>query len=294
MVLLGQRLVEGYEQYCRGTFRGASGGSFRKALADTRAYLESAAFTADRDFWRSTAGGALVPLIEELAGGPGTCWARQNGSALRRVERREIEQLDCRFRSERLNLSHLLLGAVGVYCYERLGRTSFHIKMPWFNRDAKTFRTVGAMSNTLPVPVHVDPDEPVLHYLKRLREHVAACQKHGRFPYVSLDATSLSGVADLLVNCILYRVQGAAYARVGRMGNFAPGMTRGLHVTCFDLGRTGTCTVEVLFNADRFDPAEMERMADRVLDLMRCFAASPEERLRALFGATAPIRPTVA
>lgn len=293
MVLLGQRLVEGYDQYCRGTFRGASGGSFRKALEDAHAYLDSTACAADRDFWRSTAGGALVPLIEELAGRPGTCWARQNGSARRSVERREIEDPGSLFRSENLNLSHLLLGAVGVYCYERLGRTSFHIKMPWFNRDARTFRTVGAMSNTLPVPVRVDPDDTVLQHLKRLREHVAACQKHGRYPYVSLDATSLSGVADLLVNCILYRVQGAAYARVGRMGNFAPGMTRGLHVTCFDLGRTGKCTIEVLFNADRFDSAEMERLADRILDLMRRFAAGPQQRLRTLLGTAAPARPTV-
>jgi amino acid adenylation domain-containing protein/non-ribosomal peptide synthase protein (TIGR01720 family) len=143
---------------------------------------------------------------------------------------------------------------------------------------------VGLFINTLPVRVHVRPEEPVLAYLKELRAQSLAIREHEHTPLVKIQECSDVPWRMPLFESILvfenYLLNSELRALGGKWGNREFNV---LGRTNYPLTLTAYAGTSLLlrlkYDRPRFEDATISRMMGHLQALLQGFVAEPEQHL---------------
>ncbi|WP_374586473.1 amino acid adenylation domain-containing protein, partial [Pseudoduganella sp.] len=160
-----------------------AGPSYGEFVADDAAYLASARYERDRQFWREHYASLPEALFERsgnpLAPNARVCWS---------MPRAQYAQLEAFASAHGATPTHCLMAALAAWFARAQGKDEVVIGVPVHNRATAQYkRTVGMFSSVSPVRVRVDRSATFGGLLAEVLAELKRGYRHQRFPIAELN-----------------------------------------------------------------------------------------------------------
>ncbi|RKN39000.1 non-ribosomal peptide synthetase [Streptomyces hoynatensis] len=298
--LVARRVAEAYTALAAGAEPGPSPfASFRRLLAEDGEYRGSAAYAADRAYWRGLF--ADRPAVPVLAGeGGGALPAR---TALRRSARLPAavtERLSAPAGAPGATWPELVLAAQALYTARVARAREVVLGLPMMNRLGSAALRVPAMvMNVLPLRLAVGPRDSLAELAARAARGIREARRHGRYRYEEIrrDLGLLGegrALVGPLVNAMPFDGRLRFAGAPATVRTLAAGPVEDLTVHVYDRSDGTGLHVDFEANPARYDAAALAAHHARFLDLLdRLTAAGPRLPLARHAVATAAERAEV-
>ncbi|MCW7540197.1 amino acid adenylation domain-containing protein, partial [Aquabacterium sp. A7-Y] len=155
-------------------------------VADDRAYLSSARFQRDRDFWRHRYAQLPEPLLPQPHGTEKQIVPA--GQAIWRIKRHTMANIEALAAAHQCSLQHFMLALFYAYFSRVTDRDEIVIGVPVHNRSsARDKATLGMFSSMVPIGVTVDRQAGFAELLHAVAGELRRCYRHQRFPLAELN-----------------------------------------------------------------------------------------------------------
>jgi hypothetical protein len=184
VALLNRSLAEIYTQLLKGQEPNLDSPSYVDFIENDRAYVESAVFDKQRQYWLDKYPTPPEPLFspryrsnyytDKLIG---------SGVEVLYLPREFYNRLKRKAKRHNATLFHLLLGALYVYFTRTAGREDFAIGLPVLNRaNAQFKKTAGLFTGVSPTLFRFGKDLSFAELVPQINKTLKANYRHQRFP----------------------------------------------------------------------------------------------------------------
>jgi len=274
---LTRRIAEIYSLCVSGQAAGPSPfGKVCEVVEEYRAYAQSAAFSADRDFWTrycedNTAACNLsvrraLPEVENAVSVIARSLSLPSGS---------LSALEALASPHKVAVFDILMAAVAAYLYRASGEARQVIGVPFMRRmGSAAINSVAPVVNVLPVRIDVDGAVPLIAIAERVKAALREVRRHQRYDaeQIQRDLGLVGSGRALYGPVVNYRM-----FDYGLKFGDLPGITHHLATGPVDdiefgiLIHEGIVTLELRAESALYDDSDLRRHAARLAHLIDAF-----------------------
>jgi amino acid adenylation domain-containing protein len=184
VALLNRSLAEIYTQLANQQIPNLDSPSYVNFIENDRAYVESAVFEKQRQYWLNLYPAPPEPLLNPRYRSHYTDKLIGSGVEVLYLPREFYNRLKRKAKQHNATLFHLLLGALYVYFTRTAaGREDFAIGLPVLNRaNAQFKKTAGLFTGVSPTLFRFGKDLSFAELLPQINKTLKANYRHQRFP----------------------------------------------------------------------------------------------------------------
>ena len=183
IALLNRSMAEIYTQLANGPVPNLDSLSYVTFVDNDRAYVESAIFDKQRQYWLNKYPTPPEPLFNPRYRSNYTNKLIGSGCEVLYLPRDFYNRLNVLAKQHKATLFHLLLGAFYVYFTRTAQRDDFAIGLPVLNRANANFKkTAGLFTGVSPTRFNFGKDLSFAELLLKINKTLKANYRHQRFP----------------------------------------------------------------------------------------------------------------
>ncbi|MEN8218112.1 MAG: amino acid adenylation domain-containing protein, partial [Pseudomonadota bacterium] len=183
IALLNRSLAEIYTQLTNEQVPNLENPSYINFIENDRAYVESAVFEKQRQYWLDKYPTPPEPLLNPGYRSHYSDKLIGSGCEVLYLQRDFYNRLNVLAKQHKATLFHLLLGALYVYFTRTTQREDFAIGLPVLNRANANFKkTAGLFTGITPALFNFGKDLSFAELLQQINKTLKANYRHQRFP----------------------------------------------------------------------------------------------------------------
>lgn len=254
---------------------------FSEVVAEYQQYQQSPGYQRDADFWLNKARQLPVPATlcpQPLAG-------QAPSTRIHRLAQvcaaEDFATLVAAGQQQQLSAADMAMALAALWVARLSGQPSFSAGFIFMRRmGSVALCATGPVINMLPVAIHVAPEATLVELATHISRELKVARRHQRYDAEQVqrdlgrvgDAQPLYGT---VFNFKMFDYQLNFNGIAGITHDLASGPVRDLEIALF-IDEAGTLKIELLANAERYQPEELNQHLQRIPLLLRQFAAQPE------------------
>ncbi|MDR0217265.1 MAG: amino acid adenylation domain-containing protein, partial [Enterobacteriaceae bacterium] len=317
--LITEDITNTYSQLVRGEEITEPAPSYLDFVAEDVAYLDSARYRQDRQFWLERYENFPPPLLQpapslssssSLSHGASTTGKTAEPQhpepVIHQFDSLFFQQIEALATAQGLSVLHFMYAVLACYFFRTTSfsrtdndadSTEIVFGIPVHNRkNAKQKHTVGMFASVIPVGITLAADDTFLDIMHKAATELRRCYKHQRLPIAEINrhiqARQKTGQAQLFDIMLSYEQievnaempdATLSYTKIQRGAPFPLGIV--IHKSVFTTNRKDSqkpTRLEFDYSPDYLNRAEVLTLQARLLTLAQAALFSPQQRVRDL------------
>ncbi|ERN41672.1 amino acid adenylation domain protein, partial [Rubidibacter lacunae KORDI 51-2] len=281
--LIGESLSKSYNKIVQGdsflvtdevdSIAEESSERYSKFLKEDLAYLTSAEFDRDREFWFDRFSDLPSPVFPNSVLRNGHSYSDNLEWEL---DRTTYDKCSALASSQGCSMLHFMLALIALYLTRVQALDEIVLGVPLHNRtNPRQRRTLGMFAAFLPLKIRVDRARSFTALLKRVSSDTQCCYPHQRFPVAEINRSLNLGSAgriqlfDVGFNFVTAAIEIPFDGTLCRFQRIIPSSSlNSLDIFVFEHSLAANVSVRFDYSADTFERQDVEAMRQRIAILL--------------------------
>ncbi|MFH1490122.1 MAG: amino acid adenylation domain-containing protein [Pseudomonadota bacterium] len=287
LYLTAQRVADLYSAPDKGP-PGEARPSYIDFIEDDQAYLGSARYRKDEEYWREKFKDIPAPLIRKPYLETERGSSRPGGRATFWLKRSLFNRLDTFARENRVSGFHMILGLLYVYFIRVSGAEEFVVGLPLLNRGSKAFKqTLGLFTGVTPARLCLGRNLTFRELVQSLGAELRKDYRHQRFPLgdinrgLKLQEKRREQLFDVVLSYPAFKFSGCFEGAPAELIVLLHGYEDGiLSFFVFDSGDDADVKVDICYSREAFQEEEIEWLKERMVFLLTQVLDHPDIQVK--------------
>lgn len=261
--------------------------SFHDVITEYQAYQQSADYAVDRQFWTDYTQTLPPPVTlapQPLAGQTPSPRVHRHTVTLNAAQTGRLQELG---NDTRQNVTYLSMALVAAWLSRMTGQPQLATGLVLMRRvGSMALTAAGPVINVVPMAVQVDPGATLTTLASQISKTLRQIRKHQRYDGEQIardrgQAGDQSPLFGPVLNLKMFDFRLDFAGVRGITHQLASGPVRDMEIDIYPVDN-GCLTLEILANAERYDPDTLARQLEHLPLLLDRILAQPEQPLDTL------------